>query len=118
MTTSQYPTTLDESSRRHDLDDLLRARLCDGDLTVCEQLIRMHGGQLLAMLRRFLRDENEVWDALRGTFLRAFRIFPTLEEDAPLSTSLYRIAITAAVMKLRTRRPQPEQLIDELLPTF
>jgi RNA polymerase sigma-70 factor (ECF subfamily) len=97
---------------------MIRESLHDRDLTACEQLIRIHGGRLLATTRRFLRDEDEAWDALRDTFLLAFRIFPTLEEDVPLSISLHRLAINAALMKLSTCRRQPEQLIDELLPTF
>ena len=40
------------------------------------------------------------------------------EGNAKLSTWLHRIAVNAALMKLRTRKRKPEQPIDTMLPGF
>ena len=65
-----------------------------------------------------LRSDEDARDALQETFLAAFRALPRFEGQSKLSTWLHRIAVNAALMKLRSRRRRPEDSIDELLPRF
>ena len=99
-------------------DDPLLLRLRAGDARAFEELVRSESPRLLATLRRMLRSEEDARDALQETFLAAFRKLEGFEGGAKLSTWLYRIAVNAALMKLRSRRRHPEQPIDELLPAF
>jgi RNA polymerase sigma-70 factor (ECF subfamily) len=102
-----------------DIDEAsLLAGLRAGDQTAYEKLVRTHSSRLLAVARRFLRSEDDAKDALQETFLSAFRALHTFEEGALLSTWLHRIAVNAALMKLRTRRRKPEDAIEDLLPTY
>ena len=94
------------------------ARLRAGDGLAFEQLVRAYSGRLLAVARRFLHNEEDARDALQEAFLSAFRALDSFEADARISTWLHRIAINAALMKLRSRRRKPEESIDDLLPTF
>ncbi len=96
----------------------LLARLRAGDEAAYEELVRSHGGRLLAVARRFLRNEEEARDAVQDAFLSAFRNMEGFEGQARLSTWLHRIVVNAALMKLRTRRRKPETPIDDLLPGF
>ena len=89
-----------------------------GDQVACEKLVRTYSGRLLAVTRRFLHNEDDARDALQDAFLSAFRALPTFAEGSLLSTWLHRIAVNAALMKLRTRRRRPEDPIEDLLPTF
>lgn len=50
--------------------------------------------------------------------MNAFRSLNKFEGNAKLSTWLHRIAVNAALMKLRTRKRKPEQSIDSLLPAY
>ena len=96
----------------------LVARLRAGDEAAFEELVRRQGGRMLAVTQRLLGNGEDARDAVQDAFLAAFRGLPRFEGQARLSTWLHRIAINAALMKLRTRRRHPEAPIDELLPRF
>lgn len=100
-----------------DEGDLL-ARLRAGDDAAYEDLVRLYGGRLLAVARRFLRNEEDARDAVQDAFLSAFRSLDRFEGQAKVSTWLHRIVVNAALMKLRTRRRKPETSIEDLLPSF
>src|SRR5262249_35805003 len=93
-------------------------RLREGEEEACEQLVREHGGVLLQVLRRFLPCEHDAHDALQEAFLSAFRSFARFEGTARLGTWLHRIAVNAALMKLRGASRRNEMSIEELLPRF
>ena len=96
----------------------LLARLRDGDETAYEELVRNETRHLLAVARRFLRNEEDAQDAVQQAFLSAFRALPAFNGQSRLTTWLHRIVTNAALMKLRTRGRQPEDSIEELLPRF
>jgi len=98
--------------------ETLLSRLRAGDRASFEELVRTTSPRLLATLRRILRSEEEARDALQETYVAAFRALRTFEGQSKLSTWLHRIAINAALMKLRSRRRHPEEPIDDLLPRF
>lgn len=83
-----------------------------------EQLVRTHGGRLLAVTRRLLSNEEDARDAVQEAFLNAYRGIQRFEGGSLLSTWLHRIAVNAALMKLRSRRRRPEESLDHLLPAF
>lgn len=96
----------------------LIARLQAGDDAAFDEVVRGYGPQLLAVLHRYLPDESDAHDALQETFLSMFKAIGRFAGDSSLGTWLHRIAVNAALMKLRRRRRKPEQSLDELLPKF
>ena len=96
----------------------LLARLRAGDDGAYEILLRTHTGRMLAVARRFLRNEEDARDAVQEAFVSAFRSIDRFAGDARLATWLHRIVVNASLMKLRRRRRKPEESIDDLLPTF
>jgi RNA polymerase sigma-70 factor (ECF subfamily) len=99
-------------------ESALLARLRAGDERACHEWVRSTSPQLLATLRRMLRSDEDANDALQETFLAAFRALPSFEGQARLSTWLHRIAVNAALMRLRSRKRRPEASIEDLLPRF
>ncbi|NJN64683.1 MAG: sigma-70 family RNA polymerase sigma factor [Acidobacteria bacterium] len=99
-------------------DATLVAGLRAGDDAAFEWLVRSQTGSLLAVLRRYLRDDAEAQDAVQDAFIAAFRSIDRFEGASKLSTWLHRIAINQALMRLRSRRRRPEDPIDGLLPRF
>ena len=99
-------------------DDVeLVARLRAGDGAAFEELVRGHGGRMLAVARRFLPEED-ARDAVQDALLSVTRAIDKFEGGSRLSTWLHRIVVNAALMKLRTRKRRPEQSIEDLLPSF
>jgi RNA polymerase sigma-70 factor (ECF subfamily) len=97
--------------------DLL-ARLKRGDELAYEQLVRSESRHLLAVARRFLRNEQDAEDAVQQAFLSAFKALPAFNGQCRLSTWLHRIVTNAALMRLRSSGRRPEEAIDDLLPRF
>jgi RNA polymerase sigma-70 factor (ECF subfamily) len=96
----------------------LVARLRAGEEAAFETLVRLHGGRMLAVARRFLPDEQDARDVVQDALLAAFRSIGSFDGRAELSTWLHRVVVNAALMKLRSRRRRREELIDDLLPRF
>jgi len=96
----------------------LVARLQAGDQDAYEELVRTHGGRLLSVARRFVRNEADAQDIVQAAYLSAFRSLRQFEGGCQLSTWLHRIVVNTALMKLRTRRRKPEESIELLLPSF
>jgi RNA polymerase sigma-70 factor (ECF subfamily) len=93
-------------------------RLEAGDDAAFETLVRENTGTLLAVARRYLRNEEDARDAVQEGFLAAFRGIDRFEGTSKISTWLHRIVVNQALMKLRTRRRKPEESIERMLPTF
>jgi RNA polymerase sigma-70 factor (ECF subfamily) len=89
-----------------------------GDAAAFERWVRESTPRLLAVTRRLLGDEDEARDAVQEAFLSAFRALDGFQGGSRLSTWLHRIAVNAALMRLRRRRRRPEEPIEERLPHF
>jgi len=92
----------------------LRAR----DPAAFEAWVRESTPRLIAVTRRMLGSEDDARDVVQEAFISAFRSLDRFEGQSRLSTWLHRIAVNAALMRLRSRRRKPETPIDELLPGF
>src|SRR6266542_4025914 len=97
-------------------EQILVMRLKAGDAEAFEEVVRTLGGRLLAVARRFLRDEEAARDAVQDAFLSAFRAIQGFDGHSQLSTWLHRIVVNAALMRMRVRERRPEQSIEPLLP--
>lgn len=94
------------------------AGLRRGDDAAYEALVRQNAGRMLAVARRLLRNEEDAQDAVQDAFLSAFQSLDRFEGGSKVSTWLHRIAVNAALMRLRARKARPEEPIDALLPRF
>ncbi|MCK6370179.1 MAG: sigma-70 family RNA polymerase sigma factor [Gammaproteobacteria bacterium] len=93
---------------------LLRS-LRDGDRSAFEFLVRSHGNYLYNAARRITGDDAEARDAVQDALLAALRHFDDFEGRSSLRTWLYRLAVNATLMRMRTRRRRHEVSIEELV---
>lgn len=96
----------------------LLERLQAGDADAFDAWVRESTPRLIAVTRRILGSEDDARDAVQEAFISAFRSLDRFEGQSRLSTWLHRIAVNAALMRLRSRRRKPETPIEELLPGF
>jgi RNA polymerase sigma-70 factor, ECF subfamily len=111
------PTITDPATEPAALDPLV-LRLKAGDDDAFAEVVRTLGGRMLAVARRFMKDDDAARDVVQDAFLSAFRAIHQFDGQAQLSTWLHRIVVNAALMRLRTRQRRPEQSIEPLLPVF
>ena len=98
--------------------EALLAALRRGDAAAFEQMVREYGPRMLAVIRRLLPHEPDAHEALQDAFLSAFKALGNFAGDSQLGTWLHRIAVNAALMKLRSAKRHPERSIDDLLPNW
>jgi RNA polymerase sigma-70 factor (ECF subfamily) len=101
-----------------DEEQELLAGLRRGEEVAYEKMVRLYLPRLLGAARRILPTEEDARDAVQDAFLSAFKGLAGFDGHSRLSTWLHRIAVNAALMKLRGKRRRPEQSLDVLLPRF
>lgn len=105
------------SGPSHSGDAALLAALRSNDPDAYRQLIRLHGGRMLAAARRIV-DYDEARDCVQEAFLQTFRNIDTFQGKSSLATWLHRIVVNAALMRRRKRSRQAEVSLDSLMPNF
>jgi RNA polymerase sigma-70 factor (ECF subfamily) len=103
-------TVLDEAA--------LLARMQAGEGDAFEACVRAYCGPMLLVVRRILRNEEDANDAVQDAFLSAFKGISQFKGESRLGTWLHRIAVNAALGRLRSRQRRPEKSIEALLPHF
>ena len=96
----------------------LLVQLRAGDAAAYERWVRASAPRVLRVVRRFVRNEQDAQDVTQEAFFSAFKHLDSFDASSRLSTWLHRIAVNAALMKLRAKRRRPEESIDERLPRF
>ena len=99
-------------------DQTILAGLRAGDQQAFETLVRVYGGRMLAVARRFFRNDEDAQDIVQSAYLNAFRAVGQFEGHCLIGTWLHRIVVNTALMTLRSRRRKPEASIEDLLPAF
>lgn len=99
-------------------ESALLGRLRAGEEAAFEELVRMHGGRLLAVARRVTRSEADAEDAVQEAFLSAFKALEGFDGRSSLGTWLHRIVVNAALAQGRRRHSRREVAIEDLLPRF
>ena len=68
-----------------------------------EMLVERHSRELFAYLWRLLGDEAEAEDCLQDVYLRAYKAYARLDDNANTRAWLYRIATNCAYTQLKKR---------------
>ena len=101
--------------------DLVR-RAAAGEAQAIRAIIRSHNQRLYRLVRAVLRNNADAEDVLQEAYLRAFANLDGFQGEASLSTWLSRIALNAALMRLRAQKrmkrvaPAPELAKAEIIP--
>ena len=82
--------------------------LRNGDAACYESLVRDYGGRMLAVARRYLKNDADARDCVQDAYLQAFRSIENFEGRSSLQSWLHRIVVNAALMKIRARKRRPK----------
>lgn len=99
------------------LERRLLGRLRKGNREAFAEIVKQHGPRMMAVIRRFL-NEHDSHDALQDALLSAYRSIGRFHSASRLATWLHRIAVNAALMRIRAAKRREECSIDEFLPRF
>lgn len=85
-------------------DAALVSKAQTGDQFAFNELCRRHSSKVMRHIRRIVHDLSDAEDALQDALLSAFTHLHSFQSRASFSTWLTRIAINAALSKLRRAR--------------
>lgn len=90
-----------------DVDQLLVARIGEGDAAAWEELIARYEGRLLAFVEHRLRDRSSAEDIVQETFIGFLNSLPNYDRRRPLESYLFSICSYKLTDHLRRtgRRP-------------
>jgi RNA polymerase sigma-70 factor, ECF subfamily len=97
-------------------DDELVARARGKDVAAFEELIGRHEEKVYRLAMRFTRNETDAREILQDTFLSAWRNLDGFQGKAQFASWLYRVAVNAALMLLRSQRRHPQVAVDDVAP--
>ena len=94
-------------------DEALVAGAKMGHGSVFEELHKRHGDKMFRVAHRITRHREDAHDAVQESFLSAYLHLNKFDERAKFSTWLTRIAINAALMKIRKHRLSREVGVED-----
>jgi RNA polymerase sigma-70 factor, ECF subfamily len=110
-TVAGKPTVQDATSLG---DEEVIARVLAGETPLFELILRRYNARLFRIARAILRNDAEAEDAVQEAYLSAYQHLGQFHGDARFSTWLTRIAIRAAMGRVRVRSRRAEvDLADE-----
>jgi len=95
----------------------LVAQLRSRDEVAFEALLARYQGKVYRLALSFTKNREDAEEILQDVFLSVYRKIASFDGRSAFGTWLYRIAVNAALMKLRGRGPVQES-IEEDLPQF
>lgn len=104
----------DDVQHRRDVQWIRQVRA--GDVEAFGNLVDAHAPRLHGLLRRFLRDDDDVADIAQEALVRAFHSLDRYDATRPFYPWLRRIAVNLALNELAKRKVrQPVDAADEVL---
>jgi RNA polymerase sigma-70 factor (ECF subfamily) len=95
-------------------DDELVGRARASDVAAFEELIGRHEEKIYRLAMRFTRNETDAAEVLQETFLSAWRNLDKFEGKAQFASWLYRVAVNAALMLLRSQKRHPQVAVEDV----
>jgi RNA polymerase sigma-70 factor, ECF subfamily len=97
-------------------DDELVARARTGDVAAFEELVGRHEEKIYRLAMRFTRNETDAAEILQETFLSAWRNLDGFQGKSQFASWLYRVAVNAALMLLRSQKRHPQVAVEDVTP--
>ena len=93
-------------AERHS-DQLLVERVQNGDKRAFDLLVKKYQHKVLAVIGRFVRDQDEAMDVAQDAFVKAYRALDRFRGDSAFYTWIYRIAVNTAKNHLVSKGRRP-----------
>ena len=112
MSELTHDTTIPEVAA--ETDAALAKSAAGGDAIAFEAIYRRHAGRVHGVIVRLVGAQGvRAEDLTQEAFVRAWQALPKFRFESAVSTWLHRLAVTTALMELRSRRGGPRFDEDE-----
>ena len=94
----------------HVNDDMLVARVLDGDRKAFDILVLKYQNKLATLISRFLKNEADILDIVQESFVKAYRSLETFRGESLFYTWLSKIAVNTAKNFITSNERKVSQL--------
>src|SRR6202795_225050 len=88
-----------------------------GDVSAFEELVKRYDRNVFRIAQHITQNREDAEDVVQDAFLKAYSNLEQFQGQSKFYTWLVRIAVNAALMKLRRRRPERMVSLDEEVKT-
>ena len=99
-------------------EEALVRDLQNGNLDAYDKLAEIYQKKIYGLSFHLTRNQMDAQDVTQEVLLTLFRKINMFQGKAAFSSWVYRIAVNASYMKLRSKKKEPNVSIDELMPSF
>ena len=99
-------------------EEALVRDLQNGNLDAYDKLAEIYQKKIYGLSFHLTRNQMDAQDVTQEVLLTLFRKINMFQGKSAFSSWVYRIAVNASYMKLRTKKKEPNVSIDELMPSF
>ena len=101
---NKIPADIEKQKESQAENNALIREILGGNTTVFALLQKKYRKVVLPLIRRMIRDDDEVEDLLQETFIKVYNALPTFQEQFTFSSWIYRIASNTCIDFLRKKR--------------
>ena len=99
-------------------EEALVRDLQNGNLEAYDKLAQIYQKKIYGLSFHLTRNQMDAQDVTQEVLLTLFRKINMFQGKSAFSSWVYRIAVNASYMKLRSKKKEPNVSIDELMPSF
>ena len=99
-------------------EEALVRDLQNGNLDAYDKLAKIYQKKIYGLSFHLTRNQMDAQDVTQEVLLTLFRKINMFQGKSAFSSWVYRIAVNASYMKLRSKKKEPNVSIDELMPSF
>ena len=99
-------------------EEALVRELQNGNLDAYDKLAEIYQKKIYGLSFHLTRNQMDAQDVTQEVLLTLFRKINMFQGKSAFSSWVYRIAVNASYMKLRSKKKEPNVSIDELMPSF
>lgn len=94
-------------------DEVVVRRVLSGEKELFEILLRRYNQTLYRVIRGYLRDPEDIEDAMQETYMKAFDKLQQFQGKSAFSTWLIRIGINEALLRIRFLKKSRSMVLHE-----
>ena len=99
-------------------EEALVRDLQNGNLDAYDKLAEIYQKKIYGLSFHLTRNQMDAQDVTQEVLLTLFRKINMFQGKSAFSSWVYRIAVNASYMRLRSKKKEPNVSIDELMPSF
>ena len=92
--------------------------LQNGNLEAYDKIAEIYQKKIYGLSFNLKRNQMDAQDVTQEVLLTLFRKINMFQGKSAFSSWVYRIAVNASYMRLRSKKKEPNVSIDELMPSF